>query len=145
MKNLIFIITFIVVSINAFSQSLDNKYVALYGKVRNNAGMLYGIFENGGQETIGSAGWDSGVKGSTNYQLVGNIKDKNGFWFCIRKDLIDKTFYVGNVVNNVGYYYEVSKAKGIRQLQNQTWGTCWEGEKIAWEMGQNGFWICMKK
>lgn len=115
------------------------NFIVLVGKVRNDRGYFYGF---GPQENryLGDAGWNDCPRG---FRLVGRHFHSNGFWLCARNDVASSTFYVGNVLKDVGYYYELSIEDGTHQLNNAGWNYCRTGQFLGRNFESNGFWVCM--
>ncbi len=111
------------------------------GDVVANYGHYYQVGSGGRLNNLGSNGWDICPSG---YSLVGHQFESNGFWLCARSDLVNRTFYVGDVEMNAGNYYRVSSS-GVTTLPSQSWNACTDGSMLLgrW-FDSNGFWVCMK-
>jgi len=113
------------------------------GAVRANVGTLYSVGSIGGPlvSTIETASWNTCTSG---YSLVGYDFDQNGFWLCAPSDLTGgpQVFYVGNVVNNAGYWWRVDGGS-VTDEGYQGWNYCPSaGTLLGTEFNSNGFWVC---
>jgi hypothetical protein len=113
---------------------------ALYGTVRNNAGRLYVVDSTNGVTDSGAAGWNSCGAG---YSYTGRQLDPNGFWLCARNDLVNRTFYAGNVVSNAGYFWSLLNGS-ISYLGLQYWNYCPSSQFLGRVFDPNGFWLCLQ-
>jgi hypothetical protein len=115
---------------------------AEFGAVRSNTGTLYAVGSSGGAasvSTIETAGWNTCTSG---YSLVGYDFDQNGFWLCARSDLASSVFYVGNVVNNAGYWWQVQGGR-VTSEGYEGWNYCpASATLLGTEFNSNGFWVC---
>jgi hypothetical protein len=115
---------------------------ARFGRVRSDVGYTHGVDMTYGTYPGPARGWNSCDAG---YTGIGNAFHSNGFWLCARNDLTGRGFYVGNVVNDVGYYYRVQNGHSI-YLGLAGWNQCAGGSTF---MGQyfasNGFWTCLDR
>lgn len=127
-------------NINSETQAQRNspQDTIFVGIVRNNKGFLY-RFSEGKAFSAGQARWDTCPQ---NTVLVGRDFQPNGFWLCASSDIANKgTFYFGNVVQNTGYYWEVSGGKA-KPAGDVKWDTCWDGTLRGRRFDTNGFWVC---
>ncbi|HEX7663900.1 MAG TPA: hypothetical protein VF407_05310 [Polyangiaceae bacterium] len=110
--------------------------------VRADAGSYAAVDSAFGAATIGTHGWSDTCP--TGYVDGGKYFTSNGFGLCVRKDLITRTFYVGNVVSNTATLF--SAANGAATAVGQeAWDTCPNGSKeLGRKFDVNGFWICLK-
>ena len=114
---------------------------AEFGAVRANTGTLYSVGGDGGASvsTIETAGWNTCTAG---YSLVGYDFDQNGFWLCARSDLASSAFYVGNVVNNTGYWWQVQGGSATSE-GSEGWNYCPSSATLlGTDFNSNGFWLC---
>jgi hypothetical protein len=117
--------------------SLPSDGIVFIGKVRNNTGYLTRMAGKNISD-VGNATWRTCPQ---NTQLLGLDFQPNGFWLCASPKLAQGTWYFGNVVNNRGYYWEISggKAKAVGDVK---WDTCWSGSLLARQFSSDGFWVC---
>ena len=113
---------------------------AFIGTVRADAGALDVVDGRFGAQRLRAAGWDDCPAG---YRVVGRDFQSNGFWLCAREDLASRTFYVGNVVRDAGYYHRVSGGSATR-VGFQGWDHCAAGRLLGRRFESNGFWLCME-
>jgi hypothetical protein len=111
----------------------------MIGIVRADAGFMHMVDSDHGTATIGPGSWDTCFPGFT---LDGHDVQSNGFWLCARDDLLSRTFYVGNVVADEGFYYRV-QGGAVERLADASWNTCAEGSLLGTYFESDGFWICM--
>lgn len=114
---------------------------AMVGLVRNDAGYLYQVDHNYGNDGVGAlrpAGWDDCPSG---YTLAGKDFQTNGFWLCARNDLAATKFYVGMVLADAGTIFEVSGGVA-KNVGPGGWDTCPAGTSIGKRFDSNGFWLC---
>ncbi|MFA5922228.1 MAG: hypothetical protein WC856_13210 [Methylococcaceae bacterium] len=110
------------------------------GTVRNNTGHFY-RFDGNSWRNAGEAKWDTCPQ---NTILLGHNFQQNGFWLCASPELANQgTWYFGNVVNNQGYYWEISGGKAMAVGDDVKWDTCWSGRMLGRLFNPNGFWICV--
>ncbi|PSF31335.1 hypothetical protein C7H19_22850 [Aphanothece hegewaldii CCALA 016] len=122
-----------------YAQSNSAKNTIYVGIVRNNKGFLHRLSGTQGDSNAGNARWDTCPE---NTILLGKDFQPNGFWLCASSDIADSgTFYFGNVVNNRGYYWEVSRGQA-KPAGDVKWDTCWGGQLRGRLFTTNGFWIC---
>lgn len=76
---------------------------------------------------------------------LNRLMDVNGFWLCVRNDLTNRTFYVGDVESSIGALYRVTKSS-VGAPVGENWGACYEQSTLlgTWVGDANGFWVCMK-
>jgi hypothetical protein len=111
-----------------------------FGTVRADAGWLDVVDSAFGTDRLRGAGWHQCPEGTTE---VGSDFQSNGFWFCARNDLTTHTFYVGNVVADVGALYKIAGG-ATTPLGPGGWDTCPGGKKLGTRFESNGFWVCME-
>ena len=76
----------------------------------------------------GEAKWNTCPQDTT---LLGKDFQSNGFWLCASPNLASKgAFYVGNVLDNKGWYWEVANGTA-KQVGDVGWDTCWEGSLLG--------------
>lgn len=123
---------------DSYAQTKSPENTIFVGIGRNNVGSLYRF--SGSQATYaGNTKWDTCPQNTT---VIGRDFQSNGFWLCSSPDIANKgIFYFGNVVNNTGYYWEVSGGKA-KPAGNVKWDTCWEGTLRGRLFQPNGFWVC---
>lgn len=123
---------------NTLAQTNSRRNLIFVGTVRNNVGRLY-RFAGSEATSNGNARWDTCPSGTA---LIGRDFQPNGFWLCASPDIANSgTFYFGNVVNNRGFYWEISEGRATAAGE-ATWDTCWEGRYRGRLFDPNGFWIC---
>lgn len=108
-----------------------------FGKVRNDVGMLYSV-QNGSASYVEQRGWDSCPSG---YRSIGKVFSSNGFWLCIPNNATGR-YWVGNVVNDAGYYYNFTTGYSPTYEGTAFWDTCRSGSLIGHQFESNGFWVC---
>ena len=74
---------------------------------------------------------------------VGSDFQSNGFWLCARSDLAARTFYVGNVIADVGALYQIAGG-ATTALGPAGWDTCPAGTLLGHRIASDGFWVCME-
>lgn len=111
------------------------------GVVRRDEGRLHVVDSNFGSAPMAGASWDSCPTGTTN---IGKSFESNGFWFCARSDLVNRTFYVGNVVNDTGNLYSLKNGT-VTHVGQAEWAQPCPTESlfIGRRFESNGFWVCM--
>ncbi len=120
------------------AQPRSRQNLLFVGIVRNNIGTLY-RFAGSSATRAGSARWNTCPQGT---RLIGRDLQVNGFWLCASPDLASRSpFYFGNVVNNTGFYWEISNGQ-TKPAGSVTWDTCWEGSLRGRLFDPNGFWVC---
>lgn len=120
------------------AQSSSRRNLVFVGIVRNDNGKLY-RFTGSGATYAGGANWNTCPTGT---RLIGRDFQSNGFWLCASPDIADRgTWYFGNVVNNTGFYWEISGGRA-KPAGDVKWNTCWEGRLLGTLMDSNGFWVC---
>lgn len=108
--------------------------------VRNNVPYSYASYHGVNYYTGGGAWGQECKDGSEPY---GQVFSENGFSLCVRSDLTDRNFYVGNVVNDTGGYYKLFQ-ETVTYLGAATWGYCPAGASMVGQtFHSNGFLICM--
>ena len=111
-----------------------------FGQVRADYGFLFSVDSTNAVNPLGPATWDTC---SVDYRFVGHDFNHDGFWLCARTDLAARSFYVGNVVNGVGYYWHVQGGNSTR-VGTEFWYRCPAGYTLLGHLSEpNGFWICM--
>jgi hypothetical protein len=110
--------------------------------VRANAGYLYSISNGVATNMNTNCAWN----GCNNYGYPesGEVLHPDGFYLCARPDLIAKRFYVGNVVDNAGYYYALQNG-AVTDLGQNVWNYCETGSLIGTDLQPNGFWVCLEQ
>lgn len=75
---------------------------------------------------------------------LNRVFDVNGFWLCVRNDLTNRTFYVGDVEADYGNLFRVTKG-GVGTPVGENWNKCADGSTLlgTWP-NANGFWVCLK-
>ncbi len=112
---------------------------AFVGTVRGSTALFDIVDTAYGALTLETATVDYCPKGHTN---MGKLDGAAGFWLCVRTDLINHGFYVGNVVADQATVYSV--AKGVATSQGaEGWDTCKKGKLIGRRFESNGYWLCM--
>ncbi len=87
------------------------------------------------------AGWDWMTQTAPGYGLVNaRNHDVNGFWLSARNDLLDRTFYVLNVVADSGRLYRVTRA-AIDDLGPAGWADPHKQNMLGMYFNSNGFWV----
>ncbi|HEX7663901.1 MAG TPA: beta-galactosidase [Polyangiaceae bacterium] len=115
---------------------------AFVGTVRADAGTFDMIDSAFGDSAAGARGWDDPCP--TGYVAGGRDFQSNGFFLCVRKDLIARTFYVGNVVADAGSLWSATNGTATSQ-GTAGWDTCPDGSKeLGRRFESNGFWLCLK-
>jgi hypothetical protein len=110
--------------------------------VRADAGSFAAVDSAFGAATIGTHGWNDPCP--IGYVAGGRDFTSNGFGLCVRKDLVARTFYVGNVVANQANLYAATNGTATLQT-TASWDTCPDGSKeLGRKFDANGFWICLK-
>jgi hypothetical protein len=112
---------------------------AWFGTVRGDAGWLDVVDSSFGTQRLRGAGWGECPEGSAE---TGRDFQSNGFWLCARADLSARTFYVGNVVEDVGTLYRVD-AGGTTNLGAAGWDACPAGTLLGHRLESNGYWVCI--
>ena len=112
---------------------------AYYGTVRADSGWLDVVDSQYGTARLRTAGWGDCPTGTTE---VGRDFQSNGFWLCAADAYADRTFYVGNVVADTGWFYEVS-AGTTTSIGGAGWDTCPSGTLLGHRFESDGFWVCM--
>ena len=113
---------------------------AFIGVVRADAGTLDVIDSSFGTASLRPDGWNDCPTG---YVLGGKDFESNGFWLCVRSDLANKTFYVGNVVADAGTLYSVQGGTAS-SAGNAGWNTCPPGSAfLGRRFESNGYWVCL--
>jgi hypothetical protein len=114
--------------------------IAHVGMVRNNTGWLTFVDAYQGTRPWRLAGWDECPAG---YSPVGHNMDPNGFWLCVRNDVVSRTFYFGNVVNNQGQFFRVQQG-AVQRMFDQGWNYCPNGTLLGQRFASDGFWLCIE-
>ncbi len=113
---------------------------AFVGTVRANTGTLDVVDSSFGDATLRPASWNDCPAG---YTLAGRDFQSNGFFLCARNDLLARTFYVGNVVMDVGTLYTITS--GAAAIQGSAaWDACPKGKLLGHRFESNGFWLCIE-
>ena len=109
--------------------------------VRDNAGIAE-VLHGGELFRLGPWSWNQGCM--SGFQAVGDFANANGFRLCVRSDLADRRFFVGNVVNNgAGNFYQV-KGGSVTYFGDRGWSHCPSGSQLLGQyVAPNGFWVCM--
>lgn len=112
------------------------------GIVRNDAGKLYDL--SGSSTTfVGNARWNTCPSKT---RLIATDFQSNGFWFCASSDISGSgAWYLGNVVNDQGFYWEIIPGRGAKNIGNAQWDTC-KGNALRGRLfNSNGFWLCQPR
>ncbi|WP_141732405.1 hypothetical protein [Oligoflexus tunisiensis] len=119
------------------SEPLPSSPEAIIGDVRNNIGYRYVVSGSKGL-LLDTSSWNSCPSG---YSYIGNSMSVDGFWLCVRNDLSNRRFIVGDVVNNTGFAFQLynGSATGMGSLG---WNSCPTGALVGNDYHSNGFWIC---
>lgn len=92
------------------------------------------------------AGWAWATQTMPGYGFVNQLMDINGFWLCARNDLLNRTFYVCNVLDNfhggAGTLFRVTKSK-VENLGGAGWADANGRNVIGRYFDSNGFWVSM--
>jgi hypothetical protein len=112
------------------------------GIVRKNIGSLYDL--SGSSPTfVSTARWNTCP---SNTALVARDFQPNGFWMCASSDITGSgAWYLGNVVNNRGFYWEIIPGKGAKNIGSARWDTCRGNALSGRVFNPNGFWLCQPR
>ncbi|WP_437806484.1 hypothetical protein [Sorangium sp. So ce1078] len=110
---------------------------AYFGQVRGDVGQLYAVID-GPASFVQLAKWDECPSG---YYSLGRVFHSNGFWLCVPNGARGR-YWVGNVLNDVGYYYEFPIGLQPSSAGFASWDTCRTGRLIGHSFHSNGFWVC---
>ncbi len=113
---------------------------AFIGTVRADQGLFDVVDSSFGALTIATRGWSDPCP--TGYASGGRDFESNGFFLCVREDLLAHTFYIGNVVDNGGYFYTSTNGT-VTSAGTAGWDTCPAGKEIGRRFEPNGFWMCL--
>ncbi len=113
---------------------------AYVGTVRADQGTFDVVDSAFGDATLGSKGWADPCP--DNYVSGGKDFESNGFFLCVRKDLVAHTLYVGNVVADAGTLWAATGGTALNQGV-AGWDTCPKGKELGRRFESNGFWICL--
>ena len=114
---------------------------AFVGVVRADVGTLDVVDSSFGTASLRGAGWNDCPTG---YVLAGHDFVSNGFWLCARSDLAARTFYVGNVVSDVGTLFTVQGGTAT-SAGSAGWNTCPGGSTfLGRRFESNGYWVCLQ-
>lgn len=113
---------------------------AYYGSVRSDAGWLDVVDGRYGTTRLRTAGWYDCPAGTT---LIGSDFQSNGFWLCAPEAYAGRTFWVGNVVSDYGWFYRVSGGTTVWK-GGAGWDTCPTGSLVGHRFDSNGYWVCME-
>lgn len=116
--------------------------VAVGDVIQNNGYVVtVGLGNRLGLPPIGE-NWDWCPTGMT---FLNRLFNENGFWLCVRNDLTNRTFYVGDVEANYGNLFRVTRS-GVGTPVGENWGACYDNSTLlgTWVNNGNGFWVCMK-
>lgn len=97
---------------------------------------------------LSSGGWSWTEQGLPGYTYVNQLTkvhpddETNGFWLSAREDLANRTFYVGNVLANHGYFYKVTR-NSIEYLGEENWDEARGGQLLGRFFDVDGFWVAM--
>lgn len=78
------------------------------------------------------------------FKFMGGFGKQHGLWTCVNNELVNQdffTFYIGDVVNHQGDYYELTE-EGLAKFGQRGWHFCNEGKEVAIEFYKDGFWVC---
>ena len=73
---------------------------------------------------------------------VGTYFQSNGFWLCVRDDLTNRVFHVGNVVADSAMLVRVQNGS-VSEVGGAGWDSCPSGVLVGHGFHSNGFWLCM--
>jgi hypothetical protein len=110
-----------------------------FGRVRNDVGSLFAV-QNGSATYIEQQSWESCPAG---YHTVGKVFHSNGFWLCA-PDNTTHRYWVGNVLNDHGYYYSFTPGFEPTAEGEEHWDVCRTGSLIGHLFDSNGFWVCQE-
>lgn len=91
------------------------------------------------------AGWDWTEHTMPGYGFINQVRETWGFWLSAQLDLLNRTFYVLNVVNDVGTLYEVSR-NSVSSRKPWGWNQ-WpqpEAKLLGMHFESNGFQIWLQ-
>jgi hypothetical protein len=97
-----------------------------------------------GDRSQAGAGWDWQTHTMPGYGLVNSLFKENGFWLSARYDLLSRTFYVLNVVDNRGTLYEVTR-NSVTEIGIKSWTEVPSGATLLGTyFAVDGFWVAIK-
>jgi hypothetical protein len=113
----------------------------ILGLVRDDVGTLYRL--RAGATTSGEgAAWNTCPAGSS---FIGRNFWFAGFWLCAANDLVDRRFYVGNVLGGVNEFWSLQRGN-VTSRGVTTRDACPAGSALLGRSGDanDGFWVCME-
>ena len=123
---------------------------AVFGRVRSNVGHWHLVDSHGRTYELRGATWS---ECPSDFTLVGAKVRLDGFWLCVRKDLVENRYYVGNVIGDFGnrrdpgHRHQYFRVRGgaVKRAGSERLSRCRGTSHLLGRFDDpNGFWVCME-